>query len=225
MVAGAATRPEDTRPLTDVGLYTPWDAARYLHVPGWFVGDSVGSPADDPTPGEAADVRLSFRELATLFVRAAAFDLPSEYRPRTGGVGCDRDGDIDFRRPAAELADGLVAGCPPLPQPHLGRLREFFVRRLHAVELASGEPLRLYPPTRSPSDGSPRLIVIDPRIRFGRPTVARTGTPTDVLFERYRAGDSVAALAEDYDLTTDEVEEAIRYEVTPPLAPTRNPAR
>jgi uncharacterized protein (DUF433 family) len=42
-----------------------------------------------------------------------------------------------------------------------------------------------------------------------------------MLFERFRAGDSPAELAADYDLTPEEVDEAIRYEATPvaPLFP------
>jgi uncharacterized protein (DUF433 family) len=65
------------------------------------------------------------------------------------------------------------------------------------------------------------LIEINPQIRFGRPTVAGKGVPTDVIFERFRAGDSSAELADDYDVTTSEVDEAIRYETlaTTPLYP------
>jgi uncharacterized protein (DUF433 family) len=131
---------------------------------------------------------------------------------------------IDFGRPAEELVEELAAECHLSPLLR-EQLRECFARRLAAVEVVNGEPIRLYPFTRYPSDESPRLIVIDPQVRFGRPTVARTGMPVDVLFERYQAGDSVATLAEDYDLTTDEVEEAIRYATTPQPAQIQNPVR
>ena len=59
--------------------------------------------------------------------------------------------------------------------------------------------------------------MIDPEIRFGRPAVK--GVPTDVLVERWRGGDNLAELADDYGLTTDEVDEALRYEATAYLTP------
>ena len=71
-------------------------------------------------------------------------------------------------------------------------------------------PLRLYPPTNNSSDAW--IVSIDPKIQFGRPCVAGTRIKTEVLFERFKAGDNKAALAKDYDLTARQVEEAISYE-------------
>jgi uncharacterized protein (DUF433 family) len=47
---------------------------------------------------------------------------------------------------------------------------------------------------------------------FGRPIVERKGITTSVIGERFRAGESMLDIAEDYDLEAFEVEEAIRYE-------------
>jgi uncharacterized protein (DUF433 family) len=87
---------------------------------------------------------------------------------------------------------------------------------LDRFDIDSGAPARLYPFSRVPAEGSPRTVVMDPKIRFGRPTVATHGTPTDILFERHQAGDSIAELADDYGIPAAEVEEAIRYEAKPP---------
>ena len=78
-----------------------------------------------------------------------------------------------------------------------------------------GLPIRLYPFTRStegpPSDtDQPKLVVMNPRLSFGRPNVS--GVPTSVIWSRYRAGDSTAHLAQDYGLTAEQIEEAIRCE-------------
>jgi len=83
---------------------------------------------------------------------------------------------------------------------------------------ASGFAVRFYPFTRDRAASAavrkePRSIVIDPRISYGRPTLAGTGIPTSVLAERYKAGDSIKALADDYEVPTDEIEEAIRCEL------------
>jgi len=83
---------------------------------------------------------------------------------------------------------------------------------LQRVEKGPTGALRLYPLTRADVAKSPRLVVIDPRIAFGRPVIAGTGIPTAVIHERWKAGDSVVALAEDYDRTSEEIEEALRYE-------------
>ena len=86
---------------------------------------------------------------------------------------------------------------------------------LGRIESDDGTPVRLYPFSRIPAEGSPRTIVMDPSIRFGRPTIAGRGVPTDNLLERHQAGDSIGELAADYDVPEAEIEEAIRYESMP----------
>lgn len=82
------------------------------------------------------------------------------------------------------------------------------------------KPLRLYPFLKPVSlADEPRHISIDPLISFGRPTIVGTGIPTDVIAGRFYAGDSLESLANDYGITEEKVEEALRYE-----APTRKAA-
>ena len=80
---------------------------------------------------------------------------------------------------------------------------------------SKGLPIRLYPFTRdTESDAAPksdpRVVVINPAISFGRPVVVGTGIPVSSIYERYRAGDSVAELAQVFHLDTGAIEEAIR---------------
>ena len=72
-------------------------------------------------------------------------------------------------------------------------------------------PMRLYPfvPGASRDD---RRIAIDPEIAFGRPIVLRVGVSTGAIANRIDAGESVAELAADYDLTPNEIEQAVLYE-------------
>ena len=58
--------------------------------------------------------------------------------------------------------------------------------------------------------GERRQVVIDPVRRFGSPVVR--STPTDVLAELVRAGEPVEWVAEQYDLTLDQVLDALEYE-------------
>jgi len=58
-----------------------------------------------------------------------------------------------------------------------------------------------------------KLIVIDPTISFGRPSIMGTGIATAIVAERYKAGESVDELAEDYGCERNNIEEAVRCEL------------
>jgi uncharacterized protein (DUF433 family) len=59
---------------------------------------------------------------------------------------------------------------------------------------------------------SARSIAIDANVAFGRPVLAQKGITTGAIVERMDAGESVAHLAEDYVLSTEEIMEAVLYE-------------
>ncbi|MFL6193353.1 MAG: DUF433 domain-containing protein [Thermoanaerobaculia bacterium] len=82
----------------------------------------------------------------------------------------------------------------------------------------AGLAVRLFPVRRSADAFSPKVVVIDPEIAFGRPTVAGRGVSVAILVDRFRAGESMADLAEDYDLNPQQVEEAILYGLPDELA-------
>jgi uncharacterized protein (DUF433 family) len=48
-------------------------------------------------------------------------------------------------------------------------------------------------------------------VAFGRPIVRRAGVSTEAIADRIDAGETVAAVADDYDLSTEEVEQAVLY--------------
>ena len=74
---------------------------------------------------------------------------------------------------------------------------------------ASGLAIRLYPFSGRPKA---KVIVLDPRVKFGRPCIAGTGIATDVIFERFNAGDAIEDIARDYGRQAREIEEAVRFE-------------
>jgi len=78
----------------------------------------------------------------------------------------------------------------------------------------AGSLLRLWPTTR-PSDSlspQPKTVAIDPRVSLGRPTLGDTGVRTAIIVQRFRGGDSLQALARDYERSIGEIEEAVRFE-------------
>ena len=85
---------------------------------------------------------------------------------------------------------------------------------LHRIEYDTSGPVILYPFTRGPfqEDDQPKAVLINPYISFGRPVLAGRGVPTELVFERFNAGELIDALSEDYGRKRWEIEEAIRYE-------------
>lgn len=99
-----------------------------------------------------------------------------------------------------------------------GAMPEILGAYLQRIEWnRAGLPSRMFPLTRDDLH-APRLLTIDPKIAFGRPIVERKAIKTSVIAERFKAGESISEIAEDYDLEAFEVEEAIRYEALPSAA-------
>ena len=74
--------------------------------------------------------------------------------------------------------------------------------------------VRIIPgPDMPPTDpGKRAFVVVDPRRAFGSPVIAGTGIRTEDVFLRFSAGEPLSELAEDYGLTRDQTEAAIRIE-------------
>ncbi len=95
-------------------------------------------------------------------------------------------------------------------------MREMFAIYLNRIERdEQGLARQLFPFTRTSTSGhaaDPKIVAINPRIAFGKPVIAGTGIPTSVIAERYKAGESIFEIADDYGREQIEVEEAIRCE-------------
>lgn len=55
-------------------------------------------------------------------------------------------------------------------------------------------------------------VLIDPDYGFGLPVIEGNGVRTEIIAERYRAGDSAEEITYDFSVTPDEIEDALRYE-------------
>jgi uncharacterized protein (DUF433 family) len=103
-------------------------------------------------------------------------------------------------------------------------MRDLIGLHLQRVEWdTDGFVARLYPFTRSrrtPADeaSQPRVVTMDPRVEFGRPVLKLSAVPTAVIADRYKAGESIGDLAEDYGEEPLNIEEAVRCELQPAKA-------
>jgi uncharacterized protein (DUF433 family) len=210
---------------------------RFPHFPEMFVHWFETWPRSFDLDDEIPEIpelreRWSFRQAADLYVLLFAMESLMEMarsEPRKGGrrdaireatqrfLRCHFQVPVFFgTAPRDEgVARVLESCCDPLTEEERRWLEKRLLLCLARFDMEDGVPSRLYPFSRVPAEESPRIVVMDPRIRFGRPTITRHGTPTDILLERHQAGDSIADLAADYDLPVAEVEEAIRYEAKP----------
>jgi uncharacterized protein (DUF433 family) len=93
-------------------------------------------------------------------------------------------------------------------------IRDLMAGHLRRIDHdAEGLAVRLFPFTRKRSLDEPKNIVIDPLFAFGRPTIAGRGIATNIIAERYKAGESIDDLARDYDCDRPQIEEAVRCEL------------
>jgi uncharacterized protein (DUF433 family) len=158
---------------------------------------------------------LTFNNLAEAYVLASLtrrFALPLQrVRSALRFAGGDRpllvtpfrtDGRGIFIEQMGNLVDAAHGGQ--------AAIREVVETSLERVELDGQQlPLRLYPWRREPTE--PRVIALDPNRAFGRPTVVGSAVQSATIIDRHRAGESVAQLAADYDLSGDVIEGVLRW--------------
>jgi uncharacterized protein (DUF433 family) len=94
----------------------------------------------------------------------------------------------------------------------LKKLLEAYLKR---IERATDElPVRLFPLIRGDVPDGPRIIAIDPAIAFGRPVLYSRGVTTAAIAGRIDAGETLESVAADYDVGSDQIEEAVIFERT-----------
>ena len=94
-------------------------------------------------------------------------------------------------------------------------MRDMIEQHLKRIEHDhKGVALRLYPLfARTLDQEAPKVVVIDPRISFGRAVLAGTNIPIEMLAERWTAGETLDELANEYDYNKFDIEKAIQYEL------------
>lgn len=221
----------------DVPSYATWEAARYLRLPirtvqNWAFG--FGSYGGRPLIRIADPERhmLSFWNVAEMHV-LRSLRRYHQITPKTLRHAL-RYLEETFDSPHPLLTEKMVTdGVSVLVEQTGGALinagkygqlsmKGMLEAHLHRIEQdLDGIAITLFPFVRHGSDSTitpealikePKIISIDPRVRFGRPVIIGTSIPTSEIAERFRAGDSFDALAEEYGRPSKEIEEAIRCE-------------
>jgi uncharacterized protein (DUF433 family) len=210
----------------DVPAYDPAEAAHYLHLPSttvrnWVHGNANFKPVV-ALPNRKATL-LSFVNLVEVHVLSAIrrhHNIPMQKVRRA----------VEFLRKCYDQAHPLANhkfetdGVDLFIQ-ELGRtvnivregqvaMRELIEAHLERVDWdAGGMPAVLYPFVSADTAIARKPVMFDPSIEFGRLVLVETGIPTVEIAQRYKAGENVDALADDYGRTRLEIEDAIRCEL------------
>ena len=226
--------------LRDVPAYTFTEASRYLQIPHRTIHDwasgaqyrvTAGSRRTEPliVVADRESHLLSFVNMIELHVLDGIRNVHKvdmrivrealKYVQRKLGVRhpladqqMETDGRTLFMKSLGQLVDlghdGQIA------------MHEMLGLRLKRIERdPNGIAIKLFLFTRSnPHDlesiaSEPQVIAIDPGIAFGRPVISGSRVPTSEVAGRYKAGDSIAQLVNDYGRAQEEIEEAIRCEL------------
>lgn len=215
-------------------LYTATEAAHYLRVPvstvrAWAFGQSLrkdGSRRFKPVIALASrqGKLLSFINLVELFVLSAirrrhgvalpqvrkALDYLKKSFPSPHPLA-----DHEFQTNGVDLFVEKFGEYLNLSRDGQIEIKELIEARLRCVlRDEAGVPLKLYLAPRAGNDRG--IVLIDPRLGFGRPVIEGTGIRTEVIVGRFRAGELIDSIAEDYGRLRIEIEEIVRSEL--PLA-------
>lgn len=207
------------------------EAAHYLNLPlstlrSWCLGQKARAGEFrrviqlDGQKGEG----LSFLNLVEAHVLKAIRRAHGVSLPKVRRALWYVSSELDIARPLANAkfqTDGIdlfverLGGLLNASQEGQLEMDELIRAHLKRVEWdPAGIPIKLYPFTRKQATAdAPAPIEIDPRVAFGRPVLTGKAVPTAILADRFKAGDTLQMLADDYDASSQEIEEAIRCEL------------
>jgi len=207
-------------PKLGEGIYSPDEVAEILHLPYHKVKALIRGYWDTATFGTRRNRVINFLGLIEFYIYyylrhhgwsaqkikklhtqlSSSFDTPYPFASLK--IKTHRR-DQDQKVEAWIDHDGRLIQADGKLQPSF---REFIEPFLEQIEY--GEDLlakRFYPFKES------KAIVIDPKKQFGQPIIDGNGVRTEVVWKFHLGGESNKAIASMYDLTEEQVEDAIKY--------------
>ena len=204
------------------------EASRYLHIPHSTL--QFWTSGTDPIVILAARGKrpmLSFKNLVECHVvqgmrsvhkiSAHRIRVAAKWMRKNLAASINPLADFDITTDGMNLfldIDGTLVTISREGQLAMKPIFEAHLQRIERDE--RGVAQRLFPyksknHLRAPKD-SPRVIMIDPMVSFGRPILKDSGILSSVLASRYKAGDSIAVLARSYGRKESEIREAVEWE-------------
>ena len=124
----------------------------------------------------------------------------------------------DGREILTERVGGSFVSLNEPGQMTFGAAIDHYAKR---VEWSGGVPARLYPWTVNrilvpDTESQRRSVVVDPKVAFGRSVIAGTRVTTKAIKDLWDVGVPIDEIAEEFDVTTIQVQDAVRLEEARP---------
>lgn len=220
--------------IREMPLYSAAEAAHFLRLPvstvrAWSFGQAYRDRDGESRLFDAViavadpkNRRLSFINLIEILVLAAIRRRHRVPLPKVRiAVSYLRKrfpsphplADHDFQTNGVDLFVEKFGEVLNISRDGQIEIKQLIEASLRCVERDDkGIPIKLY----LPRDQQRSCVVIDPNRGFGRPVLDGSGVRTEVVVERFNAGEAIASLADDYALEVNVIEDIIRSEL--PLA-------
>jgi uncharacterized protein (DUF433 family) len=204
------------------------EVAVYLKVPSttlryWLTGFSKRPPIIEPV--ELNPVRLSFMNLLECHALAGMRKIYNLKLPKVRTAL--RKVTEKFHSSHPLVNEVFLTDREDLFIERLGQIinvsqhdqlsLEFYRMHLERVDVDPKGLFHFFPFVVAPSASEPKTIEINPMVGFGKPVITGTSISTAIIASRFNARDSVSSLAEEYGCTTQQIEEALRWERAIPL--------
>lgn len=231
--------PRSYKDPREVPRYSIAEVALYFHlapmtVHNWFFGrnywtkqgKTFWNPVVVPAAHDPHGFSLSFFNLAEAHVLAStrndfkismksirfAMDeliikYPSANRHPLLSKDFETDGCDLFIRELANQGEEIILNLNKPDQLGLKAMMEGYLKRI--VRDDHFLPTKVFPVLDH--DLEDRTIVISQGVAAGRPTIAGTGIRAAAVWNRYKAGETEAELADDYGINEQEIKKAIGY--------------
>ncbi len=213
-----------TADVMEVPIYGLTEAAQYLRVPlntlrywvhgGGPVPPLIGLASSDPS-------RLSFMNLLECHMLSSMRAIYDVRIPKVRKALTTLAKYVHHRHPIVEQAFqtnrrdlfiehlGKVVNLSEDEQILIPGVMELYLER---IERDPKGLFKLYPFVVERTHDEPKLIQINPAVGFGKPVISGTGISTAVVASRFNAREPINDLASEYDVTSRQIEEAIRWE-------------
>ena len=201
--------------------YDVTSAARHLGMPrstlnAWVKGRSpFRSVLDLPSPGYLSFVNLTEAFILTAMRRHYRFTMPRirdaiDYAERRMRVPHPLAVE-KFVTDNIDLVVRTALGNVNMSRQGRSRMSKVLAD-LGRIVWRGQRPIALFPMFSLRGTDTSRPIRISPFIAFGHPVLTGTGIPTRAVWERFKGGESVRELADDFGLPNEVIEEAFRAE-------------
>lgn len=214
----------------EMPLYTYADAARYLAIPNSTVaywargGPTTGKRGKREFYEPVLSIRpqggLSFLNLVELHTLKALRQIHEVRLENIRSALLYAERELKIKRLllkeeletfGGEIFIKYLGDTLNLSKSGQIAIKDVLERYLKRVERnESSVPIKLYPDFEGIGDDRP--VVINPRVSFGKPTIAGTGIHTAVIIRRIDAGEELENLAKDYEIPLELINDVVRYE-------------